>query len=102
MLSECQRDVGFLARDVGSVSGFFRKPDISFANGISRLSQKCRECRVFLGGESAREIVSADLVGAAETGISHKPVRITPVGNRSWPIDSVNSLILLDLNDARN
>ena len=38
------------------VVGFLEKPDIRFANGIKRLGRECRECRVFLAGESARRI----------------------------------------------
>ena len=46
---EGQRDVGFLARNVGSMAGFLEEPDISFANRFSRLGRKCREWQVFLG-----------------------------------------------------
>ena len=42
-------DVGFLAGNVGSVSGFLEEPDIGFANRISRLGRKFREWQVFLG-----------------------------------------------------
>jgi hypothetical protein len=41
--------VGFLAGNVGSVSGFLEEPDISYVNRISRLGRKCREGQVFLG-----------------------------------------------------
>ena len=55
MIGEPQRDVGFLVRNVGSLSGFLEEPDSSFANRISRLDQKCRKCRVFLAGEISGE-----------------------------------------------
>ena len=55
MTGKGQSDVGFLARNVGSLSGFLEEPDISFANRISRLGRKCRECRVFLTGERCQE-----------------------------------------------
>jgi hypothetical protein len=56
MTGEHQRDVGFLVRNVGFLSGFLEKPDISFANRIIRLDRKCRECRVSVTGESRGEI----------------------------------------------
>ena len=40
-------NVGFLAGNVGWMSGFFEEPDIDFPNRISRLDPKCRVCRVF-------------------------------------------------------
>jgi hypothetical protein len=44
-----QANVGFLAGNVGSMSGFSEEPDISFTNRINRLGEQCRECQVFLG-----------------------------------------------------
>ena len=55
MTGERQRDVGFLVRNVGSLSGFLEEPDNSFSNRIIRLDRKCRKCRVFLTGESGGE-----------------------------------------------
>ena len=55
MIGKGQRDVGFLARNVGSLSGFLEEPDMSCANRISRLDQKCRKCRVLIAGESCQE-----------------------------------------------
>jgi hypothetical protein len=55
MTGELQRDVGFLVRNVGSLSGFLEEPDTSFANRISRLGWECRVCRVCIAGESYRE-----------------------------------------------
>jgi hypothetical protein len=49
MFGEGQRDVGFLVRNVGLMSGFLKEPDTGFTNRISGLHGKCRECRVFLG-----------------------------------------------------
>ena len=55
MTSEHHRDVGFLGRNVGSLSGSLEEPDISFVNRIIRLDRKCRKCRVFVTGESSGE-----------------------------------------------
>ena len=55
MSGEGQRDVGFLARNVRSVSGLLEEPDTRFANRISRLGLKCRKCRVLIAGESCQE-----------------------------------------------
>jgi hypothetical protein len=55
MLGDVQGNVGFLAENVGWMSGFLEEPDISFANGIKCLGQKCREWQVFLGGEDCHE-----------------------------------------------
>jgi hypothetical protein len=48
-----QRDVGFLARNVGSMAGFLEEPDTRFASRISRLGRECRKCRVLVAGERA-------------------------------------------------
>jgi hypothetical protein len=40
-------DVGFFRRNVGSLSGNFKKPDINLPNRISSLGVKCRVCQVF-------------------------------------------------------
>jgi hypothetical protein len=55
MTGKGQRDVGFLARNVGSMAGFLEEPDTRFANRISRLGLKCRKCRVLIAGESCQE-----------------------------------------------
>jgi hypothetical protein len=55
MTGKGQRDVGFLARNVGSMAGFLEEPDTRFANRISRLGRECRKCRVFTTGESCGE-----------------------------------------------
>ena len=55
MIGKYQRDVGFLIRNVGPLSGFLEEPDTSFVNRIIRLDRKCRKCRVFLTGESGGE-----------------------------------------------
>ena len=78
MIGKCQRDVGFLIRNVGSLSGFLAEPDTSFANRISRLDQKCRKCRVSITGESCGEF---------ET-------------NRQLRSSLLKPLIIRDLNDA--
>ena len=78
MIGKCQRDVGFLIRNVGSLSGFLAEPDTSFANRISRLDQKCRKCRVSITGESCGEF---------ET-------------NRQLRSNLLKPLIIRDLNDA--
>ena len=78
MAGEGQRDVGFLARNVGSMAGFLEEPDTSCANRISRLDQKCRKCRVFVTGESSGEL---------ET-------------NRQLRSSLPKPLIIRDLNDA--
>jgi len=78
MTGEHQRDVGFLGRNVGSVSGFSEEPDRSFTNRISRLDQNCRKCRVSITGESCGEL---------ET-------------NRQLRSNLLKPLIIRDLNDA--
>jgi hypothetical protein len=78
MSGEMRRGVGFLAGNVGSVSGFREEPDTSFANRISRLDRKCRKCQVFLAGESR---------GGFEE-----------IANRDH--DTLNPLIIRDLNDV--
>jgi hypothetical protein len=78
MTSEGQRDVWFLTRNVGSVSGFLQEPDTSFANRLSSLGRKCRECQVFLVGESCGEI---EKIADCDS-------------------DPLNPLIIRDLNDA--
>jgi hypothetical protein len=78
MTGKGQSDVGFLARNVGSLSGFLEEPDMSCANRISRLDQKCRKCRVSITGESCGEL---------ET-------------NRKLQSNLLNPLIIRDLNDA--
>lgn len=55
MLGDRQRNVGFLVGNVGSMSGFFGKPDITFGNRINGLDAKCREWQVFLAGERCHE-----------------------------------------------
>ena len=55
MTGKGQGDVGFLARNVGSMAGFLEEPDTRFANRISRLGLKCRKCRVLIAGESCQE-----------------------------------------------
>jgi hypothetical protein len=78
MTGKGRRDVGFLIRNVGSLSGFSEEPDSSFTNRISRLDQKCRKCRVFVTGESSGEL---------ET-------------NRQLRSNLLKPLIIRDLNDA--
>jgi len=78
MTGKGRRDVGFLIRNVGSLSGFSEEPDSSFTNRISRLDQKCRKCRVFVTGESSGEL---------ET-------------NRRLRSNMLKPLIIRDLNDA--
>jgi len=46
---------------VGFSVGKFGLPDKGRANGISTLTTNCRECRVFLAGETAREIATGRL-----------------------------------------
>ena len=55
MTGKGQGDVGFLARNVGSMAGFLEGPDIRFASRISRLGRECRKCRVLVAGESCQE-----------------------------------------------
>ena len=55
MTGKSQRDVGFFARNVGSMAGFLEEPDTRFANRISRLGRECRKCRVLIAGESRHE-----------------------------------------------
>jgi hypothetical protein len=78
MIGKYRRDVGFLIRNVGSLSGFSEEPDSSFTNRISRLDHKCRKCRVFVTGESSGEL---------ET-------------NRQLRSNLLKPLIIRDLNDA--
>jgi len=80
MLGEGQSDVGFLAENGGSMSGFFEEPDIDFANRINGLRGKCRECQVFLAGETCGEI---EKKANLDSGL-------------------LNPLIILDLNDVRD
>jgi hypothetical protein len=53
MLGEGRPNVGFFARNVGSVSGFLEAPDIGFINKINGLRKRCRECQVLLGVETS-------------------------------------------------
>jgi hypothetical protein len=78
MFGEDQRNVGFFARNVGCVSGFWEQPDISLWNRISGLERKCRECQVSLGEESFGELEK----------IQHRPRH------------AFNPLIIRDLNDV--
>jgi hypothetical protein len=55
MLGEDRPNVGFFARNVGSVSGFLKVPDIAFTNKLNGLRRRCRECQVLLGGETSRK-----------------------------------------------
>jgi hypothetical protein len=55
MTGKGQRDVGFLARNVGSMAGFLEEPDTRFPNRISRLGRECRKCRVLIAGEICQE-----------------------------------------------
>ena len=79
MFGEGWRSVGFLVANVGWVSGFLEEPDIGFTNRIIRLGRKCRECQVFLGGETCGEIEKT--------------------ANRDT--DALSPLIIRDLNDVR-
>jgi hypothetical protein len=56
MFGDERRNVGFLVRNVGSMSGFLKEPDISFRSDINGLRRKCREWQVFLEGECCHEI----------------------------------------------
>lgn len=56
MFGNHPRNVGFLAVNVGWMSGFSKEPDISFFWHINALYGKCREWQVFLEGESCHEI----------------------------------------------
>ena len=78
MFSDSQRNVGFLVRNVRSMAGFLEKPDISFDRTINGLQEKCREWQVFLVGESCPETVNIS----------------------QFDRDGLNTLIILDLNDA--
>jgi hypothetical protein len=52
MLSERRPNVGFFVGNVGSMSGVFEEPDITFINRINGIRCKCRICRVFIGVET--------------------------------------------------
>ena len=56
ILDDRRRNVGFLVRNVGSVSGFSEEPDIGFLRRINGLHGKCREWQVFLARERCHEI----------------------------------------------
>jgi hypothetical protein len=78
MLGDRRRDVGFLAGNAGSMSGFWSEPDITFYSTINGLHRECRECQAFLVGEICG--------GIQKTAICVR--------------GAATSLIMRDLNDA--
>jgi hypothetical protein len=59
MFSDHWRNVRFLARNVGWMSGFSKESDIGLFRLINGLRGKCREWQVFLEGEICHEIAKS-------------------------------------------
>jgi len=82
---------GIVRYVVGFSVGKFGLPDKGLINGISSLPPNCRECRVSLAGETARENSNRPLgesSGFDHNGSARKKRRCVLTG--------------VDLNDARN